>query len=68
MGGRVISVAVAAGDTVVRGQTLAVIEAMKMEHRVVAGCGGVVQRVAIAAGGQVAAREIVVVITPEAAS
>ena len=65
MGGRVVSVAVAVGDRVTRGQTLAIIEAMKIEHRVTATCDGIVERVAIAAGGQVAARDVVVAITPD---
>ncbi len=65
MGGRVITVSVAAGDRVAAGQAIAIIEAMKIEHRVVASCAGVVERVAVAAGGQVAAREVVVVIVPE---
>ena len=62
MGGRVVSVAVALGDAVERGQTLAVIEAMKMEHRVTATCSGVVQTLAVVVGAQVAARSIVATI------
>ena len=65
MGGRVVSVAVAVGDHVARGQTLAIIEAMKIEHRVTATCDGTIERVAITAGGQVAARDVVVAITPD---
>ncbi len=65
MGGRVVSVAVAEGDRVERGQSLAVIEAMKMEHRVVATCTGVVQTLGVQPGIQVAARAIVATITPD---
>ncbi len=65
MGGRVVSVAVAEGDRVERGATLAIIEAMKMEHRVVATCSGVVQTLGVATGGQVVARAIVAVILPD---
>jgi acetyl-CoA/propionyl-CoA carboxylase biotin carboxyl carrier protein len=42
MPGIVVSTDVATGDSVVAGQTLLVIEAMKMEHRVVAPSDGIV--------------------------
>jgi len=45
MGGRVISVNVAAGDKVTKGQTLLVYEAMKMENDVTADADRVVKRV-----------------------
>jgi len=51
--GTVLLVAVAEGDTVVAGQTLVVVEAMKMEHPVAAPADGVVTRVAVRAGQQV---------------
>jgi biotin carboxyl carrier protein len=38
---------------------------MKMEHRVVATCSGVVQTLGVAPGGQVVARAIVAVIVPD---
>ncbi len=64
MGGRVVRVEVAVDDVVERGRTLAIVEAMKMEHRVVAPVAGRVRSVAIAEGGQIAARAIVAVIEP----
>ena len=43
--GRVVAVHVAEGDTVAAGQALAVVEGMKMQHTVRAGCSGRVTRV-----------------------
>lgn len=51
--GRVVSVVVAAGDSVSAGQTLMVIEAMKMEHAIVASAAGTVESVHFAEGDQV---------------
>ena len=45
MGGKIISVSVKAGDTVKKGQTVLVYEAMKMENDVAAERDGVVKRV-----------------------
>lgn len=50
MPGAVISVAVAPGDAVRRGQALLVIESMKMETTIVAPCDGVVQTMHVATG------------------
>lgn len=50
MPGSVISVAVAAGDTVSRGQTLLMMESMKMETTLVAPRDGVVAAVNVTAG------------------
>ncbi|MFM7704192.1 MAG: biotin/lipoyl-containing protein, partial [Rubrivivax sp.] len=54
MPGKVLSIAVAAGQAVRRGQALAVMEAMKMEHTVHAPRDGVVAELLVAAGEQVA--------------
>jgi 3-methylcrotonyl-CoA carboxylase alpha subunit len=54
MPGKVLSVAVAAGQAVRRGQALAVMEAMKMEHTIHAPRDGVVQELLVAVGEQVA--------------
>lgn len=53
MPGRVIAVAVAAGDTVAKWQKLLTLEAMKMEHSLVAPFDGVVAQLDAAEGGQV---------------
>ena len=53
MPGKVVSVSVKAGDTVTKGQTLLVLEAMKMEHALAAPFDGVVAELNANAGGQV---------------
>ena len=50
MPGLVVQVAVEAGDTVEPGQTVAIIEAMKMENDLKAESGGVVSEVHVAVG------------------
>jgi 3-methylcrotonyl-CoA carboxylase alpha subunit len=54
MPGKVVSFAVQVGDVVKAGQTLAVMEAMKMEHTIAAPQDGTVQELLYAAGDQVA--------------
>jgi 3-methylcrotonyl-CoA carboxylase alpha subunit len=54
MPGKVVSFAVKAGDKVTKGQALAVMDAMKMEHTIAAPADGVVVEVLYAAGDQVA--------------
>ncbi|MGL6109929.1 MAG: biotin/lipoyl-containing protein, partial [Rubrivivax sp.] len=53
MPGKVLSIAVKAGDKVQRGQPLAVMEAMKMEHTIHAPSDGVVAELLYAVGDQV---------------
>ena len=53
MPGKVVSFAVQAGDKVTKGQALAVMEAMKMEHTIAAPMDGVVQELLYAPGDQV---------------
>jgi propionyl-CoA carboxylase alpha chain len=67
MPGGVVRVAVAAGDTVVAGQLLVVLEAMKMEHTVHAASAGAVTEVNVAEGDQVETGRVMVVIDSEAA-
>lgn len=55
-----------AGQAVVEGQRLAVLEAMKMEHTLVAARDGVVAEVLAAAGAQVAAGDVLVRLEEEA--
>ncbi len=54
MPGKVVSFAVKAGDTIKAGQTLAVMEAMKMEHTIAAPKDGTVTELLYAPGDQVA--------------
>ncbi len=53
MPGKIVSVSVKAGDAVTKGQTLLVLEAMKMEHAMAAPFDGVVAELSAQAGGQV---------------
>ncbi|MDE2606742.1 MAG: acetyl/propionyl/methylcrotonyl-CoA carboxylase subunit alpha [Burkholderiales bacterium] len=54
MPGKVVSFSVRAGDKVKKGQALAVMEAMKMEHTIAAPADGTVQELLYAPGDQVA--------------
>ena len=54
MPGKVVSFAVKAGDAVTKGQALAVMEAMKMEHTIAAPADGTVAELLYAPGDQVA--------------
>lgn len=60
MAGVVTNIAVKPGDTVRKGQTLVAIEAMKMEHRLVAPRDGVIEAVRASVGEQVAIRATLV--------
>ena len=60
--GRVVSVAVEAGDTVVAGQRLLAVEAMKMENELRSPRAGIVERVAAAVGQTVELGDPLVVI------
>jgi acetyl/propionyl-CoA carboxylase alpha subunit len=53
MPGKIVSVSVKAGDSVAKGQTLLVLEAMKMEHALAAPFDGVVAELSAEAGAQV---------------
>jgi acetyl/propionyl-CoA carboxylase alpha subunit/acetyl-CoA carboxylase carboxyltransferase component len=64
MQGRVVAVDIEAGAQVRRGQTLLVLEAMKMEHGIVAGEAGFVRAVAVAAGDIAVAGQPLVFIEP----
>ena len=60
--GTIVRVDVAVGDHVSAGETLVAIEAMKMEHEVRAGHGGVVTEVAVGPGDQVESGRLLVVL------
>ena len=67
MPGKIILVRVSAGEQVAAGQTLLVMEAMKMEHAVTASAAGVVTELYVAAGDQVEADALLALVTPDAA-
>lgn len=58
--GRVAAVLVQAGERVRKGQTLAVLEAMKMEFQLALPVAGVVRHVAVETGAQVRKRQLLV--------
>jgi acetyl-CoA/propionyl-CoA carboxylase biotin carboxyl carrier protein len=63
MPGAVIAVHVEAGATVIKGQPLVVVEAMKMEHTLTAPIDGTVGEVLVRAGQQVKVDELLVTVT-----
>jgi acetyl-CoA carboxylase biotin carboxylase subunit len=62
MPGKVVEVRVSEGEAVAAGQVLAIMEAMKMEHRVTAREAGVVTEVRVASGQQVDADAVLFVV------
>ena len=60
--GTVIAINVKEGDTVAAGQTLLVLEAMKMENNIDAERGGVVKQILVAAGATVMEGDVLIVI------
>ncbi len=60
--GKITHVAVQAGDAVTAGQSLLVIEAMKMENEMKAAAAGTVREVQVAAGQAVNAGDVLIVI------
>jgi geranyl-CoA carboxylase alpha subunit len=65
MDGAIVKVLVDPGDAVVRGQTMVVLEAMKMEHQLKAGIAGTVEAISIQPGQQVKARQLLATISPD---
>ncbi len=63
----VVTITVANGDHVDAGQTVATIEAMKMEAAITAPAAGTVARVAVSTTAQVEGGDLLVVIPPQAA-
>jgi biotin carboxyl carrier protein len=64
MPGSVIKIAVAAGETVAPGQTVAVVEAMKMQNDIAAQRGGTVREIRAEAGDVVDQGAVLVVLAP----
>jgi 3-methylcrotonyl-CoA carboxylase alpha subunit len=65
MHGKLLAIGVAKGDAVQKGQRLAILEAMKMEHALLAPFDGTVADVLASAGMQVAERAPILVIKPK---
>jgi propionyl-CoA carboxylase alpha chain/3-methylcrotonyl-CoA carboxylase alpha subunit len=65
MPGKIVSVAVQAGQSVVKGQTLLTLEAMKMEHALAAPFDGVVTELSAVAGGQVSEGVVLAKLDPQ---
>ena len=63
--GTITVVAVEVGEHVTAGQTLVMLEAMKMEHRIVAAIDGVVTAIRVEVGQAVDAHEVVVTVEGE---
>ncbi len=64
MHGKVLAILVQPGESVTRGQRLAIIEAMKMEHTLHAAAAGTVAEIAVSENAQVAEGAKVMVIAP----
>jgi biotin carboxyl carrier protein len=65
MPGAVVTVDVADGDRVTKGQTLLVVEAMKMEHPITAPSDGTVSGLTLVAGDAVQAGQALVTVIPD---
>ena len=63
--GKIISVDVKEGDTIAEGDTICVLESMKMENPILAPVGGTVAKVGIAADQTVKPGDTIVVIEYE---
>jgi geranyl-CoA carboxylase alpha subunit len=62
--GKVLGVMVTSGETISKGQTLAVLEAMKMEFLISSAVDGVVESVPCLVGQQVKARQLLIALKP----
>ena len=67
MDGRIVSIKVAAGDKVARGQTLIVLEAMKIQHQLKAVLDAEIESVSVKEGQQVSNRTVLVTMSGAAA-
>lgn len=65
MPGSVLATEVSAGDKVLKGQLLVILEAMKMEHRITASKEGTVDEVHVVVGDQVATGQLLVTMADE---
>jgi len=63
MPGKIVATPAKTGDTIAKGQPVVVLEAMKMEHALLAPFDGVVGEISVSVGEQVAADTVLAVIT-----
>ena len=66
MPGVVVDILVAEGQSVEKGDALAVLEAMKMQHRITAPVAGVVERIGTASGDQLGSGDLMMEIAEAA--
>jgi len=68
MNGAIIGVHAKPGDSVTKGQRIVVLEAMKMQHEICAERAGTIDKVLVKLGDQVATRQLLVELVPEASA
>ncbi|MTI15441.1 acetyl/propionyl/methylcrotonyl-CoA carboxylase subunit alpha [Sansalvadorimonas verongulae] len=68
MDGLIVDVLVAEGEAVSRGQTVVVLEAMKMEHPLKAACDGTLSGLSVSSGDQVKVRQILATVSKDEAA
>jgi geranyl-CoA carboxylase alpha subunit len=68
MNGAIIGVHAKPGDSVSKGQRIVVLEAMKMQHEICAERDGTVDKILVKPGDQVATRQLLVELMPEASA
>ena len=64
MPGKIVATPAAVGDLVTKGQSVVVLEAMKMEHALVAPFDGTVAEINVSIGAQVSADSVLAVVEP----
>jgi geranyl-CoA carboxylase alpha subunit len=67
MDGRIVAIKIAAGDHVTRGQTLIVLEAMKIQHQIKATLDARIESIAVQEGQQVTNRALLITLAADAA-
>ena len=63
MPGTILEVKADVGDTVVRGQALLILEAMKMENEIMAPCDGKIDEIHVAVGASVNSGDLLLIIS-----
>jgi biotin carboxyl carrier protein len=60
--GLIVKINVAVGDSVTAGQTVAIMEAMKMENNLTCAVSGTVQEIRVQKGSEVATGDVIMII------